>query len=485
MKRLYSRALALALAITMALGLSGTAIATAPLISAPPSISVQLDGQPLAFTDATPQVRDRRTFLPFRAVFEAMGAQISNEGNVITATRDGKTLTMTIGSTEASITENGNTVPLTMDVAPYVDSATWRTYVPVRFAAQAFGCAVGWDQKAQTAVIVDTEKLVADTAAAYHYTYLERYLDYAKQFQEGNWATTGKLDGKLTLALAEGETPQELVTVAATYDGISAGDTKAQMSMNLKMDMTALLELLSAIAGPSANLTSLERAVFDTLKDEGITMDVRGDLDAGMFYVNYTGELFQFIGLTPDTWISVDLNALLAGSGMDMAALISIAKELDLKDVLVYALSMANVNDSTNAYNEVRTAVDAVFKFLADESFQKNGDNYTTSVTESVDDVSASLALTFTMRDDKVVGYGIDMGMDAAMDSTSSMVMKLSMGIDPDNKLTAVIALDVGGLGSLEINMDGAYTPTDKAPETTPPKGATIIPLEQFLSSGV
>ena len=167
MKHTLKRVLAMGTALVLTLGLSTAALAAegeelpvSPAPAAEQTIAVQLDGQNLTFTDAVPQVKDQRTFLPFRAVFEAMGAEVSNEGDVITAARDGKTLTMTIGSTEATLTEGETATVITMDVAPYVDSATWRTYVPVRFAAQAFGCAVGWDLDDQTAVIVDTEKLL-------------------------------------------------------------------------------------------------------------------------------------------------------------------------------------------------------------------------------------------------------------------------------------------------------------------------------------
>lgn len=102
----------LALALCLALVVCGA------LAAETPAITVQLDGQPLAFTDAVPQVKDQRTFLPFRAVFEAMGAEVSNDGSVITAVRGGKTLTMTVGSAEATVVENGVTTPITMDVAP-------------------------------------------------------------------------------------------------------------------------------------------------------------------------------------------------------------------------------------------------------------------------------------------------------------------------------------------------------------------------------
>ena len=85
MKKFARRFLALGMALALTAGTLPAAFAAGDS-----GITVQLDGQALSFTDAVPQVRDQRTFLPFRAVFEAMGAEVSNEGSVITATRDGK-----------------------------------------------------------------------------------------------------------------------------------------------------------------------------------------------------------------------------------------------------------------------------------------------------------------------------------------------------------------------------------------------------------
>ncbi len=157
MKKTRTRRLA-ALVCTLALALTLALPASAAGNDA--GISVQLDGQALTFTDAYPQVEDQRIFLPFRAVFEAMGADVDYEGatQTVVAVRDGRTLRMVIGAKEATVTEDGVTTTLPMDVAAFARSG--RTYVPVRFAAQAFDCAVGWDGSAKTAVIVDTGKLL-------------------------------------------------------------------------------------------------------------------------------------------------------------------------------------------------------------------------------------------------------------------------------------------------------------------------------------
>ena len=54
-----------------------------PVIAAP---DVLLDGEPLYFTDAAPTIVNGRTLIPLRAIFEAMGAEVSWDQNTNTAT---------------------------------------------------------------------------------------------------------------------------------------------------------------------------------------------------------------------------------------------------------------------------------------------------------------------------------------------------------------------------------------------------------------
>ncbi len=78
----------------------------------------------------------------------------------VTAVKGDTTVVMTLDSTKAEVTKDGQEQELTMDVAPY--SKGGRTYVPVRFAAEAFSCAVGWDGDEHTVMIVDVETLLGD-----------------------------------------------------------------------------------------------------------------------------------------------------------------------------------------------------------------------------------------------------------------------------------------------------------------------------------
>ena len=61
--------------------LTGTALAAEP-----GDVSVQLNGKALAFTDAAPEITNGRTFLPFRAVLEAIGAEVGYDGAASTIT---------------------------------------------------------------------------------------------------------------------------------------------------------------------------------------------------------------------------------------------------------------------------------------------------------------------------------------------------------------------------------------------------------------
>ena len=92
-----------------------------------------------SYIDAAPVIKDNRTFVPFRALAEAFGAEVTyiDANRTIIAKMDGTTVIMVVGST--TYTVNGE--KHTMDVAPYIASSN-RTMVPIRFVAEAFGIQV-------------------------------------------------------------------------------------------------------------------------------------------------------------------------------------------------------------------------------------------------------------------------------------------------------------------------------------------------------
>lgn len=85
--------------------------------------------------DAAPYIVNDRTYVPFRALGEALGAKVvwDNDARTVTYTLGDTEIVMTIGDTTYTI----NGVEKSMDVAPEITGD--RTYVPVRFVAEGLG----------------------------------------------------------------------------------------------------------------------------------------------------------------------------------------------------------------------------------------------------------------------------------------------------------------------------------------------------------
>ena len=490
MTRMSHRILATATALTvLSTGASALAAEAAPIAEAPVStIAVQLNGQALNFTDAVPQVKEERTFLPFRAVFEAMGAEVSYnaETNQVSATRDGTTVTMTLGSTEAAVTTGDVTTTLAMDVAPY--AAENRTYVPVRFAAQAFGCAVGWDQDDSTVILVDTQKLLEGAKADNTYTYLDKYLAYNEQFMTGNWEMKADFDASLTVL---GMGP---ATLEGTMSGITAGSTQMEAAMTMKMDLKALLDgfsgLVSAGTGTEGDVDAETQAETDALlkalKEDGISMELRGDLGTGMLYFTLSGGVLTDAGVPADTWISMDMAGMYEAMGMDYDSLIRASVDMDPNVLLQTALGGVTLTDKDADYVLLSALVEGVAQFLSDEAFVEDGGNYTTTYTLEQAGSDVTIAFTLLMKDDAVVGYDLTMKVAAGPTDEAgipAMTMDMKAGMDADNNMTVTMTVDSNNMLDLSLEMTGSYAATDKAPELAPPADATVIPYEQLLGA--
>ncbi len=111
-------------------------------------VTVTYNGEKIKF-DQIPVIESGRTLVPLRAIFEKLGAAIDWNGDTqtVTASKDGTTISLTIGDTNA--VKNGETI--TLDVPSKLVNG--RTLVPVRFIADSFGVNVDWDGDMQRVLL--------------------------------------------------------------------------------------------------------------------------------------------------------------------------------------------------------------------------------------------------------------------------------------------------------------------------------------------
>ncbi len=115
------------------------------------AVGVSVNGAAVVWTDAEPFIDENsRTMVPLRPVAEALGLTVSWDGaNREAVFTDGvRTLYFPIGSSAAR-TGGGGTVQ--MDTAAVIVSD--RTYAPIRYLAEYFGYAVGWDGAYKTVLL--------------------------------------------------------------------------------------------------------------------------------------------------------------------------------------------------------------------------------------------------------------------------------------------------------------------------------------------
>ena len=130
--------------------IAGALLATAGFSGiADADIAVQLDGQPLA-TSTAPVQMNGRTLVPLRDIFEALGAKVdwNPAAQTIVATQGTTQIGLAINNTNASV--NGRIVKLDQ-AATLVNG---RTFVPLRFVAEATGAKVDWSSALQQVSIM-------------------------------------------------------------------------------------------------------------------------------------------------------------------------------------------------------------------------------------------------------------------------------------------------------------------------------------------
>ena len=446
-KRRGAGAALLAAALLCAL-LAGGALAAVP-------VEVWLDGTPLTFTDAVPEVVEGRTFLPYRAVFTALGAEVSFEEDTRTAVavRGEVTVRVPLGGTQVTVTEDGADRLLEMDVASYVKDG--RTYVPVRFMAQALGCLVGWDDANRTVILIDAQKLAREAVAGQSYSMLERYRAFLAGFQTGNWAVEGELEHRIE------ENGTVLVTTGGQFSGLTAGENKMELSLTLDTDRSAWYQAQADAQG----LTLEQAGVTENDLYAALTLELRGDAAKGAHYLYATEAAGSGADLPLHTWLSMGAGAEVAG--VDLTSLLRVEGDVDAVYVVAQALNELTLNDRAAAMAAARELADLTAANLSNEGFGKEDGSRVARWT------AGGLATTLTLTLDgqgEVTAFVLEQTLAGDGDKVVSR-----SEMDAQGNVRAEMAVTSGGQ-TVTMRQTGRYTPSDEAPQTATPAGAAVTP---------
>lgn len=330
----------------------GTAFCSALMVSALSStafaandISVKVDDKSVQFTDVKPIIENSRTFVPFRAIFEQMDAEVSWDGetNTITAVRDDTTVKFIIGRQDVTITENGESQTRIIDVAPFIRDN--RTYVPIRFASEALGACVDWVNDTRTVLIVDVDKLMSEYENKFNN--IQKYIDFSNE----NVALTGTFTNSMQYKTAMGNIP---VNTSGTLNGVK-NNSDLELSGTSTTDINSIKSAIIANEGENAVNSEIE-SILNGISNGSYA----AILSDNNLYLS--GSVFTPLGLEPNTWACIsEFNSVSFGT--------------NFTDYLASSAQTVTLNTNPdNSVGTVKAYLDNMKNIYGDESFVTNED---------------------------------------------------------------------------------------------------------------
>lgn len=128
-------------------------------VAAGGDVTLQLDGVQV-FCDAAPVIVEGRTLVPVRALFEAAGATVDWDGaqNRVCVSYSDIDVTLFVGKKTAQVNGREESMDVPAEILPGN-----RTFIPVRFVAQALGFLVDWDPDSRTVILDSPEESGIET----------------------------------------------------------------------------------------------------------------------------------------------------------------------------------------------------------------------------------------------------------------------------------------------------------------------------------
>ena len=445
-------------------------------------LSVQLNGAYVHFADAQPEKVNGRVLVPFRAIAEALGAEVDYNAGAITAKKNGETLSFALGGKQLTVTDSaGKTVKtVQLDTAPYKKGG--RTYVPVRFFAETFGLTVQWDQDMQTAVLYDRAALVNDIDSKF--TVLNKWIKAQPSTENAKTLRTvatisaaytafdtidGDKDYKVDVKaeiLANGQAIEATVTVdlrvlASYFLGDSQADdvlTAAQAALLRSALSNVKLELLCS--ADSGDLYLKCPAVAKILAmDETDDADLKALSNGAWLHINWADSTFGAL-------FSENLKILKNNTFTSVGERIVASNE---PNVAAYELGWADF------YRNIKNDVNRLNDLLGDEQFTASGSRCTAKLDKQNDDYGQTMTGSYTLN---TADGSFSGTLESRSDSWNTTKTVLTFSGSVQNcKLNVTYHTKNTGILSLDITL--TTTESSVEPKNAPPAGDKIVEWTQ------
>ena len=393
-------------------------------------------------------------------------AAVLTEGTTYLKAADVKALfgvDCTVTDGKAVLTVDGQAVNVDAQVAE-------GDLIPVRAIATALGCSLGWDDAAKTVVVIDVDKMAADNGATFEI--IGKYMDYALSLGD-NYKTTSEFSGNV-------EVVDDTATISLPFSGTTEGITSAkgeEMTMKLALDFKQITEMLEAQGIADSEKETLD-AIIKALENSETKYIY--DMEKNIFYMNST--LFTALGLSADTWVSLDLGVLFemsGATGLDLTSILDLAMSGDIQAYIVELLKTTPI-DSVNSYAEIAEAYDVVAKMLGDNAFILADGQYKSTYAVNEDGVEVTYAMTMGTDGEKINSCDITLKIAA-----EGLSMNIDATSDKDFNSTMTFSMNMLDMMKMSMDFKSASAATTEEPVLTLPEGVTVISLDQLLMGAI
>ena len=399
------------------------------------------------------------TMVPVRTVMEALGANVAyaQTAKTITITKGGTVVTLTLGSTEATVEKDGKTETATLTKAPYIaqSNGVYSTMVPVRFVSEAWGTTVLWDDDHRTVVLADTAGLIAEMDQ--NFTVFNKLLQAQQQtFAGKKLIQTMQATGQLTLY----DTAGKATDYAVSADAKTYSDGKAQR-MQATLNMESALKALAKTHPELLDQVQISLGTLLRTDLKSIPVDFLVDETGGCYLNTPLLHLFFPQLFAEASWFHV--------TDLDPTVLSLAQKGGSIGEILSQSVAGVSPFDYYDTLAQSAKAMSALFR---DDLAQVSGNTYTWKLNNAVLNgllgINNDEGITDGALEDTMVLDGF-LTMDTKGSAAIQLSLDLKTGTGPQERI------------GLSFRLTQSTAATNTLPSLTLPEGAEV---EDFMGVG-